>query len=118
MNDMNEKNSGEVRKKRQELYMPQETLADRIDKTAGFSGQLERGESLLKLETLQPLAQALGIDLNALLADDTVPSDKVNEVSNLARQSGEQKLNLLIVFAKFFSKQRYRGEGTYACCSL
>ena len=101
MKDLNEKISGEVRKKRQELHMTQETLADRIDKTAGCSGQLERGESLLKLETLQLLAQALGINLNALLADDTVPPDKVNELSNFARQSGEQKLKLLIAFAKF-----------------
>lgn len=43
----------EVRNKRQELSMSQERLANEIDKTTSFVGQLERGECSLKVETLQ-----------------------------------------------------------------
>lgn len=43
----------EVRNNRQELSLSQERLANEIDNTTSFVGQLERGECSLKVEILQ-----------------------------------------------------------------
>lgn len=55
-----------IRSKRQEMKMYQEQLANSIERTPSFIGQVERQEALPSLETLGNLIRQLGIDANAI----------------------------------------------------
>lgn len=97
---LKEKLSSEIRNKRQELKMSQEELAEKINKTTGFIGQLERGESLPSLDTLQDLVNCLGIDLNVLLANEEVSKDEFDTIYTLMLNMNDNKRTILIEFAK------------------
>lgn len=104
MSNLQEKISNEVKVKRQGCNMSQEELAEKIDKTPSFIGQLERGDCSLKVETLQLLVHILGIDANALLSLDEVSPNKINEICNLANQMDEKKLDFLAAFARLLQQ--------------
>lgn len=93
-----------IRNRRQDMGMSQEELADKIDKTTGFVGQLERGESQPSLETFQALVCCLGIDANALFTDHVSQQEDINEVCALAEQMGETKRMLLLEFARMLHR--------------
>ncbi len=63
-----------VRSKRKILEMSQEELAVRLDKSTGAVGQLERGETMPGIETLQTIIDALNLNPRVLSRDD-VPND-------------------------------------------
>ena len=44
-------------------------ISKKIDKAPSFIGQIERGECMPKLETLQALISCLGIDTNRIFTD-------------------------------------------------
>lgn len=52
-----------------------EKLAERTDKSINFIGQIERGEGKPSLETLVDIANALGVTVDSLLADNVKTSD-------------------------------------------
>ncbi len=104
MKNLQEKISDEVKSKRHGLRISQEDLAEKVDKTASFIGQLERGECSLNVETLQRLVHYLGIDANALLAADDISPNKVYELCNIANGLDDQKLALLIAFSKLLQQ--------------
>lgn len=52
-----------------------EKLAERIDKSINFIGQIERGEGKPSLETLVDIANALGVTVDSLLSDNIKASD-------------------------------------------
>ncbi len=93
-----------IRKRRLKMNLSQEELAERIDKTPSFIGQLERGECMPKIETLQLLIHELGIDANALFIGESVDCDDLKEICNLAMLMDDKKLALLIEFAKVLLK--------------
>ncbi len=64
-----------VHSKRKILEMSQEELAVRLDKSTGAVGQLERGETMPGIETLQTIIDALNLDPRVLSCDD-VPNDR------------------------------------------
>ena len=47
-----------------------EKLAEKIDKSINFIGQIERGEGKPSLETLVDIANALGVSVDYLLYDN------------------------------------------------
>ncbi len=63
-----------VRSERKILEMSQEELAVRLDKLTGAVGQLERGETMPGIETLQTIIDALNLNPRVLSRDD-VPND-------------------------------------------
>lgn len=93
-----------IRNRRQDMGMSQEELADRIDKTTGFIGQLERGESQTSLETFQALVHCLGIDANSLLSGQVSQQKDISEVCILAEQMDETKRLLLLEFARMLHR--------------
>lgn len=93
-----------IRNRRQDMGMSQEELADKIDKTTGFVGQLERGESQPSLETFQALVRCLGIDATALLTGQVNHHEDIREVCVLAEQMGETKRLLLLEFARMLHR--------------
>ncbi|MCI1693400.1 helix-turn-helix domain-containing protein [Aneurinibacillus aneurinilyticus] len=58
-----------IRKKRLQLKLTQEKLAEIIGISNSYMGQIERGERILSLETLIKLANALGVTVDFLLQD-------------------------------------------------
>lgn len=93
-----------IRNRRQDMGMSQEELADKIDKTTGFVGQLERGESQPSLETFRALVCCLGIDANALFYNQSERRADVDEVCMLAEQMDATKRMLLLEFARMLDR--------------
>ena len=58
-----------IRDERLLLRLTIEQLAERVDKSLNFIGQIERGEGKPSIETLVDLANALGTTVDTLLAD-------------------------------------------------
>lgn len=64
-----------ILERRESLGWTQKDLGDRAGYWATYVGQIERGERMPPLDTLLSLAQALGVDVLDLLADETTGSD-------------------------------------------
>ena len=69
-----------------------EKLAERTDKSINFIGQIERGEGKPSLETLVDIANALGVTVDSLLADNVKSSDNSidKEISVLLRNMSDK----------------------------
>jgi transcriptional regulator with XRE-family HTH domain len=58
-----------IRDERLLLRLTMEQLAERIDKSTNFIGQIERGEGKPSIETLVDIANALGTSVDTLLSE-------------------------------------------------
>ena len=58
-----------IRDERLLLRLTLEQLAEKVDKSTNFIGQIERGERKLSIETLVDIANALGTTVDNLLKD-------------------------------------------------
>lgn len=58
-----------IREERLKLNLTQEQLAESIDVSNSYIGQIERGERSLTLETLVRIAKRLGITIDYLLKE-------------------------------------------------
>ena len=69
-----------------------EKLAERTDKSINFIGQIERGEGKPSLETLVDIANALGVTVDSLLADNVKTSDNSidKEITVLRRNMSDK----------------------------
>lgn len=93
-----------IRTRRLDMGLSQEELAEKINKSTSFIGQIERGECFPKFETLQALVACLGIDANELFTDKPITRDDVTELFDLALHMDENKRLLLIEFARLLHK--------------
>lgn len=93
-----------IRTRRLDMGLSQEQLAEKIDKSTSFIGQVERGECFPKFETLQALVACLGIDANELFTDRPITKDDLAELFDLALYMDEKKRALLIEFARLLHK--------------
>ena len=64
-----------IRDERLLLRLTIEQLAERIDKSGSYLGQIERGEGKPSIETLVDIANALGTTVDILLKDNLRLSD-------------------------------------------
>ena len=58
-----------IREERKRQQLTQSTLAERIDISDTYMGQIERGERSLTLDTLVRLVNKLGVTIDYLLSD-------------------------------------------------
>lgn len=58
-----------IRKRRQELHLSQEKLAERADISLNTVSRVEGGQSDMSIEVFRRLAQSLGMSANELLAE-------------------------------------------------
>lgn len=73
---MDYKNLGQrVREERLKLNLTQEQLAESIDISSSYMGQIERGERSVTLDTLVRLVNKLGVTIDYLLQDYTNVND-------------------------------------------
>lgn len=66
-----------IREERLRLNLTQEQLAEDINISAAYLGQVERGERHITLDKLIPLSERLGVSVDFLLSDYIHPNDDV-----------------------------------------
>lgn len=72
---MSEINLGQrIREERQKLNLTQEKLAETINVTTTYIGQIERGERRPTLDTLINISNALGVSIDYLLQESITPA--------------------------------------------
>ena len=71
-----------IRDERLLLRLTIEQLAEKVDKSLNFIGQIERGEGKPSLETLIDIANALGTTVDNLLNDNL----KINDENGITRE--------------------------------
>lgn len=64
-----------IREERLRLNLTQENLAEDINISTAYLGQIERGERHITLDKLIPLAERLGVSVDFLLSDYIHPND-------------------------------------------
>jgi transcriptional regulator with XRE-family HTH domain len=67
-----------IREERLRLNLTQEKLAEDINISTAYLGQIERGERSVTLEKLIPLANRLGVTVDFLLADYISPDSDMS----------------------------------------
>ncbi|QHT62970.1 helix-turn-helix transcriptional regulator [Paenibacillus lycopersici] len=65
-----------LRAERQKLNLTQEKLAEKIDVSDAYIGQIERGQRSLTLDTLVKLTNKLGVTVDYLLHDSIQVEDE------------------------------------------
>jgi len=64
-----------IKRKREELSLTQEKLAEKCDISSSFLYHIEAGTRVLSVETLYKIANALNVSFDYLLLDTTMDSD-------------------------------------------
>ena len=99
--DINEK----IRKLRESNSWSQEQMAEKLNMSLNGYAKIERGETKLRLDKLEQIAQIFNLDIVELLSSDQQNIFLINEHSNLSsnyygKSSGNdfviEKLNLII----------------------
>lgn len=67
-----------IREERLRLNLTQEKLAEDVNISTAYLGQIERGERSVTLEKLIPLANRLGVTIDFLLNDYVIPNSDAN----------------------------------------
>ncbi len=67
-----------IREERLRLNLTQEQLAEDINISTAYLGQVERGERHITLDRLIPLSERLGVSVDFLLSDYIHPDDDIS----------------------------------------
>ena len=89
-----------IRRKREGLGMARDDFAEKIDKSVGFVGQLERGETMPKVETLHRIVKVLELDANTLFNDEDINADVMAELNTIIQQLSDKDQKFLLSFAR------------------
>lgn len=81
-----------IREERLRLSLTQEVLAEDVDLTTAYIGQIERGERNLTLENLIKVSNRLGVTVDYLLSDSIIAS-KDNVLIQLSQLLNGRTLN-------------------------
>lgn len=89
-----------IKQKRKLLGMTQEDLAERLNISISFAGQIERGEAMLSVEMLQLIITELDLDPRALFFDEKVEVNEYTELCLIMRRMSTQQRKLVLDFAR------------------
>ena len=64
-----------IREERLKMSLTQEKLAEDVNISTAYLGQIERGERSVTLDKLIPIANRLGVSVDFLLAEYLTPND-------------------------------------------
>ena len=96
-----------IRKKRKEIGLSQEALAELIGKTSGYIGQLERGLSYPSYFTLKELIRILNLDVQLLFCEtETSGQDSTvrNECDQMLLRFSPRQQEVALEALKLISK--------------
>lgn len=95
-----------LRQERLKLNLTQEQLAEKVDLSTSYIGQIERGERNISLDTLVVICKSLGVTIDYLLQDSiNIEEDIVyNQLYQLiSSRSINEKVMALDVLKVMFS---------------
>ena len=94
------------------LRLTMEQLAEKVDKSSNFIGQIERGESKPSLETLVSIANALGTTVDSLLRDNLNKDNDniIREIETLLYPENEHCKNFILDVVKRYIFHNGSGE--------
>lgn len=95
-----------IRQERLKLNLTQEQLAEKVDLSTSYIGQIERGERNISLDTLVVICKSLGVTIDYLLQDSiNIEEDIVyNQLYQLiSSRSLNEKVMALDVLKVMFS---------------
>ncbi len=109
---MNYKLLGEqIRKHRKEKHYTLEQLAEILDVSTTFVGQIERAKGVPSLETLVKIANALQTSVDALLFGDLneKSGDKhfISQISNLTQNLNAKEKEYILKSIELFCSTKY-----------
>ena len=91
-----------IKNKRLEKNLTQEQLAEKVDLSAVYIGQIERGERKMTIQTLVKLANVLETSIEELLSDSTEGNlnAKLNELLDKEKKLDVSDLDKVINIIK------------------
>lgn len=89
-----------IKQKRKLLGMTQEDLAERLNISISFAGQIECGEAMPSVEMLQLIITELDLDPRALFFDEKVEVNEYTELCLIMRRMSTQQRKLVLDFAR------------------
>ena len=94
-----------IRDERLLLRLTLANLAERIDKSINFIGQIERGEGRPSVETLVDIANALGTTVDYLLQDNlaAVEEEEDREINALLQMLDENGRKFVLEAVKSYA---------------
>lgn len=100
MNLLREKIGVMIREKRNSQHLTQEGLAEKVNLSTGMIGQIERGETMPSIESLDAIIKELGIDPRSLLGDFSSLNADVTELCTIASRMTPDQKHLLLKIAR------------------
>lgn len=105
-----------IRQQRNSLHISQAELAERIDVSTNFIGQIERGDRKPSLETLVSLCNAMGVSMDYILSDnidrteDQLTFDIINKLSPLPIDDKEFLYHTINNYSNLLEKKRKNSQ--------
>lgn len=95
-----------IKNKRLEQNLTQEQLAEKVELSAVYIGQIERGERKMTIETLVKLANSLNSSIEELLKDSTSSNinARLNELVNISKELDTSDIDKVIDVIKAMYK--------------
>ena len=95
-----------IKNKRLEQNLTQEQLAEKVELSAVYIGQIERGERTMTIDTLVKLANSLNSSIEELLKDSTSSNvnARLNELVNIAKELDTSDIDKVIDVIKAMYK--------------
>ena len=100
-----------IREERLKMSLTQEKLAEDVDISTAYLGQIERGERSVTLDKLIPIANRLGVTVDFLLADyissaDDVILDRIKQLlHDRTAAEKEMAINVLKLIFSYTNNQ-------------
>jgi len=101
-----------IREERLKLNLTQEKLAEAVDLSTAYVGQIERGDRNLTLDSLVLIANRLGVTVDYMLSDSVSPEQSASSnvvLQLLTKRSEDEKMlaaNMLkLMFTHLDEKQ-------------
>lgn len=102
-----------IRDERLLLRLTIEQLAERVNKSTNYIGQIERSDGKPSLETIVDLANALGTTVDSLLRDslDAAQEDEtVREICTLLRTGDENDKRFILDVVRRYMYYRHKSQ--------
>jgi len=100
---MNYKKLGSrIREERLKLGLTQEVIAEDINVSVSYIGQIERGERSLSLDTLVKLTNRLGVTIDYLLQDSVKVNNEISiiQLENLLNGRSQKEVQMALDLIK------------------
>ena len=91
-----------LRKRRQELHLTREKMAELADIGTGYYGQLEVGTSQMSIDTLIKISQAMHLPMEYIIFGTGYESGDVSAVTDLLTRCTPRELKLAEDVLKLF----------------